>query len=145
VFSVEVSYGLREYLSCLRDFVPAVRTARWRGVEPHQLEPGEVRLPWRQRPMLFLAGLAMYFYKTRKVGTCTFTVGEDGLERKSRLGTLSVDWKDVRCVYKLRRAYLVALEKGATPIPYRVLSGEQRNEFESLLERNGVKTARFGS
>lgn len=142
MFNVDVSYGLREYQSFLRDFVPITKVAHWRGIAPHEVEPGSAQLPRHERVGLWLAGLASYFYKTRKLGRCTFTVDEQGLSRESRLGTLTVAWEDVPCVYELRRAFLFAVNAGAVPIPYRVLTAEQTAELRALLERNGVKVVR---
>jgi hypothetical protein len=50
-------------------------------------------------------------------------------------------WSDVAAVRRYRRGYLLLLDKGAVPIPYRCLDRGQADAFRRLaLERAGFVT-----
>ncbi|HEY4530522.1 MAG TPA: YcxB family protein [Luteimonas sp.] len=75
-----------------------------------------------------VASLA-YTYKMSRVGRCHFVVTASGLSRRTRLGTSSIEWSSVRAVHTYTRGYLVELQQGAVPIPFRVLDARQRALF----------------
>lgn len=75
-----------------------------------------------------VAGVA-FVYKVGRLGRCDFVITPAGLSRRTKLGTSSVEWSSVRAVHTYTPGYLVELEQGAVPIPFRVLSGKQRDLF----------------
>lgn len=77
----------------------------------------------------------MLFYKRLRLGTCRFIVSEDGMTRSSKMGTKSVSWPEVQRVSECSVAYLIELEKGAMPIPFRCMNVEQRESFDALVAR----------
>ena len=68
-----------------------------------------------------------FFYKMGRVGRCDFVITSTGLSRRTKLGTSSVEWSSVKAVHTYTPGYLVELQQGAVPIPFRVLGREQRD------------------
>lgn len=79
----------------------------------------------------FLASLA-FFYKTGRLGQCDFVISSAGLSRQTKIGMSSIPWSSVRAVHTYSPGYLVELDQGAVPIPFRVLSEQQRALFHTF-------------
>ena len=77
-------------------------------------------------------GTAMYFYKTWRLGPCTFLIDDGGITRTSNDGAHAITWLQVKSVIKYGSSFLIELEDGAMPIPYRVLSADQKLAIETL-------------
>lgn len=129
----EVAYRLREYLAFVGD---------------HAVDTDDfVRRAPRWKIRLFrvaLAGIASvaFVVKTRRLGACRFEIDAGGLRRTTRRGASDVPWERVKAVHVYRPGYLVELQHGAVPIPFRVLDPSQRAAFEAFagprLVRSGL-------
>lgn len=73
-----------------------------------------------------------FVYKSSRVGRCDFTIDAAGVSRRTRRGPGSVAWARVKAVHIYSPGFLVELESGAMPIPFRVLSLEQQKQFRLL-------------
>ncbi|MFG6485080.1 YcxB family protein [Roseateles sp. BYS78W] len=116
-----VSYGLREYLSIVADFIPIALRERGKPCE---------RIGFGTRLMLAVLVPPVFLFKKLAIGDCRFSVDEHGLTRHSRRQPLALPWGDVLAVYPLSRGYLVRKASGAMPLPYRCFSDEERQRFE---------------
>jgi hypothetical protein len=70
-----------------------------------------------------------FFYKMSRVGRCDFIVDSSGVTRHSKNGAGSVPWPKVKAVHIYSPGYLIELQSGAMPIPFRVLDLDQRELF----------------
>lgn len=75
---------------------------------------------------------AGFFRKMRRVGECRFVIDSAGLSRRSKNGVGSVPWSRVKAIHTYTPGFLVELESGAMPVPFRVLSDRQRELFCTL-------------
>jgi hypothetical protein len=134
-----VSYGLREYMSFVRDF----------GVWHQATDGGKKQLSSSSRGVyarfvhsatVYLLAPPIFITKKRAVGDCKFNIDEDRILRQSKSGDLELSWKQVLRVHRLTRAYLVQEERGAMPLPYRAFTHTQLEQFESILEKNSIAT-----
>lgn len=118
-----VTYRLREYLDFVTehsfDTEEALRSTR--GLKRHLIKMA-------QRAIATIG----FFYKMSRVGPCHFVIDVAGLNRRSKNGEGSVPWSRVKAVHTYTRGFLVELESGAMPIPFRVLSDQQRESFCAL-------------
>ena len=136
---LSVSYGLREYISFVRDF----------GVWHQATEGGKTEFMPGKRgayarfihtATVYLLAPPIFIVKKRAVGECKFTIDENRVLRQSKSGDVELPWTQVQRVHRLTRAYLIQEEEGAMPIPYRAFTHEQLEEFESILHRNCITT-----
>lgn len=124
--SFQVSYRLFEYLAFLREEIAmelaldgdstGVRVSR--------------RDLWLARAASSVIGVFAFAYKVSRVGTCRFSIDRDFIVRESKSGKLALPWSDIVAVKRFRPGYLFAKAKGAMPVPYRVLTREQRDAIE---------------
>ena len=118
-----VSYRLREYL---------------RFVTEHSFDTEEELRNTHgvKRKLLELVQMAIatvgFFYKMSRVGRCHFVIDSDGVSRRSKRGSGSVPWSRVKAIHTYSPGYLMELEHGAMPIPFRVLSARQREVLRTL-------------
>ncbi|HIY71465.1 MAG TPA: YcxB family protein [Candidatus Luteimonas excrementigallinarum] len=70
-----------------------------------------------------------FLHKMSRLGECDFVITAAGLSRRTKLGTSSVPWSSVKAVHTCTPGYLVELQQGAVPIPFRVLDQQQRELF----------------
>ena len=133
-----VTYGFREYVSVVSDhaFTEMCRQAVKRGKTPP--ESPSVLL----RATLLAILPFVFWFKTRKVGTCAFAISESGLERKCKMGANSVAWSEVKEIHRYSQAYLVLTAKGGYPLPYRCFSGESAQALERLVLAHQVQLGR---
>lgn len=134
-----VSYRLREYLSFVRDF----------GIWHQATGGGKSELRAGQRGALarlihtatvYLIAPPIFIMKKRAVGDCEFNIDEHRVLRRSKSGDVELQWKDVVRVHRLTQACLVQEEQGAMPLPYRAFTPGQLEQFESILQKNAVRT-----
>lgn len=123
------SYGLREYLAVLTDYLPIALRERGRPCE---------RLGWGARLMLTLVATPQFLYKKWRIGDCRFEIDALGLSRQSRSGPLVVPWREVLEVHRLGSAYLVGKDTGKMPLPYRCFGPGERARFEGWAAAAGV-------
>lgn len=81
---------------------------------------------------MLVLGTPIFLFKKRRMPSCSFRIDGGGIERTSRAGTFVRAWPDVRTVRRYRRGYLLLLDKGALPIPYRCMDQAQQEAFRKL-------------
>lgn len=132
-----VAYGLGEYLSIVRDRLDFLARRDKPGV---RRRPGG-RLATAVCVAMFATPI--FYMKKRRMPVCEFRIDASGIERSTRQGLFVRRWDQVEGVRRYRRGYLVMFAQGAIPIPFRCLTGEQRERLRALfLARTGNWTAR---
>ncbi len=120
-FTFSVTYQLKEYLEVVRAHARALqlskKVSRFKNL--------------RDEAIIATFGTVMFFYKTWRVGACTFTLNNDGVTRASKGGAFTIPWSSVEAVRKYDSSYLIDTADGAMPIPFRVLSADQKRAIES--------------
>ena len=119
----DVTYRLREYLeiSSAHVFEPAIPS------DASKLE----RISYRT--LFTVVATVLFFYKSHRVGTCSFTLDATGITRRSKGGEFSFLWSDVTAVYQYGPGYIIAKGKGEMPIPFRVMSEQQKKSVAALV------------
>lgn len=131
LISFEVYYRADEYVSIVSEYALFRRGQKIR--KKSKPVPASVRLPWDQKLAIrFLAPLVLR-YKMRKLGTCTFRIDEDQIQRTSKQGTLTIPWHDVVAIHRFSRAYLIEKHRGAVPLPYRCLDAAKAAALDELV------------
>jgi len=126
-----VNYRLGEYLTIVRSHVLATAFPPNLGRLQRVFSLG----------LLSVVSTVLFFYKSWRVGTCTFKIDGAGITRDSKGGSFTVPWSDVTAIYKRDPGYLIAKEKGAMPIPFRVLSADQLSRLATLVAPHLVRGA----
>jgi hypothetical protein len=116
-----VSYGLREYLAVLMDYLPVALRESGRPCE---------RLGWTARLVVMLVATPKFLYKKWSIGDCRFEIDGLRLNRQSRSGPIVLPWNEVLEVHRLGGAYLVRKASGMMPLPYRCFGHGERERFE---------------
>ena len=126
--TISVSYGLGEYLSVVRDHMPAM-------MEEMIAEGKLKRMPSKLwYPFLLIIPMFAFFYKKHRVGDCEFVIDEQGVRRTARDGTMMVPWSKFIAVRRYSRCFLLDKgAKGAMPLPYRCFSPEQMVAMEGFI------------
>lgn len=125
-----VRYRLLEYVQLVSAHMQA-ELARRKRAEGKQLKGGERRL---LQALLWLICPLMFFYKTLKVGACSFVIDEAGLVRACSGGQIKLPWSQVAAVYEYPAGYLVLECDGAMLVPFRALSPQQRVDLAALIQ-----------
>ncbi|MFK3738055.1 YcxB family protein [Massilia sp. TN1-12] len=94
---------------------------------------------------MLVLGTPLFLFKKRRMPSCSFRIGCGGIERTSRTGTLVRAWSDVTTVRRYRRGYLLLLDKGAVPIPYRCMDKAQQEAFRKLARAPVISVSRAGA
>lgn len=124
-----VRYRLGEYLSFSSEhaFATQQELRELTGVRRHLAQA-----------LLKAVATGLFVYKSARVGRCHFRIDAVNIRRRSRGGEGAVAWSQVKAVHAYSRGYLIELQQGAMPVPFRVLSAGQREMFRSLAgERMG--------
>lgn len=135
LLEVSVSYKLAEYLRVVSEFEPRSATHQ-KMLRKTKSSPWARLLPsakWFERFVIAVVGVPVFLFKQASVGTCVFRIDRERIERTSKTGTLARPWSRVALVHRLSGAYLVELEHGGMPLPYRCFTPEQRSAFELLV------------
>lgn len=122
-----VAYGLREYLGIVHDHLDFLA---------RRDKPGARRWPGgRLATTVCIALLAtpIFYMKKRNMPVCEFHIDANGIERSTRQGAVVRRWDQVEGVRRYRHGYLVTFAKGAIPIPFRCLTGEQQERLRALF------------
>jgi hypothetical protein len=88
------------------------------------------------RLFLFAVASLAFAYKSRKVGSCSFRFDANGVRRRSKVGEMTIPWERIVAVTRFSQCYLMELERGGLPVPYRCLDAGQREAFERLVREN---------
>lgn len=78
-------------------------------------------------------GTPAYAVKRYLMPECRFSIDAGGIRRESARVCLSLTWDDIDAVRTYRRGYLLLLERGALPIPFRCLSAGQASRLRALV------------
>jgi hypothetical protein len=97
-----------------------------------KLPSGRIKISLWDNIVAHLFGLLIFTIKVRKVGLCTFKFTESGFERNSNVGEKFIPWDKVLYVHQLTEAYLMELEQGFIPLPYRCFDKNQA-KFKNLI------------
>jgi hypothetical protein len=163
-----VSYTLAEYMSILRGHVgfilrhmPAAKRRRqtWvplalgvlAGLLAWAAGPGWVgyalaaggalaflSLPFTLELWIALFAPPVFLLKKRRMPVCEFRIDGHGIERSSRLGTLSKTWDEVKMVRRYERGYLLMFARGGLPIPFRCLDQRQQEQLRAYTTGRGT-------
>lgn len=140
---LRVRYQLGEYKQLVVEFKPRSSTNKAAAdrfnSSPFWTHPVVVRVA------LILIVTPVFFYKTWRVGECRFVVDRQGITRSGDGHVAKYSWDEVTHVHRLSCAYLIELEEGAMPLPYRVFTEEQRAAFEALVPTERLWTPARGS
>jgi len=91
--------------------------------------------------LLRTAGTVGFAWKASRVGRCRFELDADGIHRHTRRGPGSVPWSRVKALHTYTLGFLVELEEGALPLPFRVLGAGQRDGILRLAKAADVTCA----
>nr|WP_314540484.1 YcxB family protein [uncultured Massilia sp.] len=94
--------------------------------------------PVTLRFWMLVLGTPIFLFKKWRMPSCSFRIDGAGIERTSRAGTFVRAWSDVAAVRRYRRGYLLLLDKGAVPIPYRCLDQTQQEAFRKLARAPAI-------
>lgn len=132
------------------EFTVRYRFCEWLAfVRPSMLEeiqaegklPGRTQLPWWVVAMALPMLGPIFFYKKFKLPVCTFSIGRDCITRQAGGSTKQVAWSEVKRVKAYPPGYLLCMEKGGMPIPFRCLAASQRSDLERLFATHGLLAA----
>ena len=118
-----VTYRLDEYLAIVRSHALGIATPK----DASALQGLTTRL------LVAVVGSVMFLVKSHRIGTCHFKIDQAGINRRSKQGETSVPWSDVITVYRYPSGYLIQMGRGGMPIPFRVLSEDQRELLSSMI------------
>jgi len=85
------------------------------------------------KAVFVVIGTVLFLFKSYRVGTCHFTIDAEAVSRRSKTGLLRLPWSEVVAVYQYEVGYLIFKDRGAMPIPFRVLSPNQREGLAALV------------
>lgn len=120
-----VCYRFTEWLTFVRAHIRTVAIAKGKLKEGQKL-PKYIYLFTPLALMIFL-------YKKNKVPQCTFFIDQDGLTRSVRGKAKTYSWDKFTAAYSYAPGIILALKKGAMPIPRRCFSASQWLQLKTLI------------
>jgi hypothetical protein len=120
-----VCYRFTEWLTFVRAYIRTVAIAQGKLKEGQKL-PKYIYLFMPLALMIFL-------YKKHKVPQCTFSIDQDGVTRSVRGKAKTYSWDKFTAAYPYAPGIILALKKGAMPIPRRCLSASQWLQLKTLI------------
>ncbi|SEN27256.1 hypothetical protein SAMN05428959_101960 [Duganella sp. CF517] len=82
-----------------------------------------------------VAGALWYYLRVRHAAASAIDIDEQQIKRTGASGTSVWSWRDVREVRPYPTGYLMRLADTAMPIPYRLLSVDQRARFRVMIQK----------
>lgn len=82
-----------------------------------------------------VAGALWYYLRVRHASASAIDIDEQQIRRSGDGGTAVWSWRDVREVRPYPTGYLLRLADTSMPIPYRLLSADQRARFRAMIQR----------
>ena len=103
------------------------------------------RYPWLQSKVLEKLLMvtfvpAVFLFKKHKVGRCRFVIDTSGISRTCKAGEITIPWAEVQAIHTLSQAYMVELDKGAMPLPFRCFESQCRSRFAEVVPKNLIAT-----
>jgi hypothetical protein len=133
MLSITVNYIWSEYLNVITEFAPINSYKEKHG----KLPSSKIKISLWDTIVAHLFGSLIFAIKVRKVGLCTFKFSANGFERKSNVGEKFIAWDKVLHIHQLTDAYLMELEQGFIPLPFRCF-GDHKLEFENIVSNKLV-------
>lgn len=128
---LHIRYQLREYKQIVLEFRPR-STGNSGGTGCAEASSKREQALLTRLAVALIAPPA-FFFKSWRVGRCTFVVDSDGVTRSGANHKATYRWDEVMHLHRLSSAYMIELDVGAMPLPYRVFAVGQRQTFESFL------------
>ena len=120
-----VRYRLPEYLHMVR--ARALSNPDFAGCTPAQQK--------MLLPVLTLACAALFFRKSWLVGECHFRIDQNGITRRSKGNrVVHLPWGEVSGFKEFPVGFLIEKGESGMPVPFRVLSADQRQKLGELLQ-----------
>lgn len=85
--------------------------------------------------LLIILATFLFFLKSWRIGRCRFVIDQEQISRQSNGGTVTLPWSQLINVNRFERGWLLDKGDGAMPIPFRVLTVEQREFLTNLIDR----------
>ena len=126
---VAIEYRLAEYIGILDEFASRTSAA----------ESGRSRLStfWNSAPVrrlgLRLLAPPIFYIKQLAVGASVFEFDAVGLRRLSKGRLSERRWSQVKALHVLSQAYLIELDEGLLPLPFRAFSEAQHRAFSDAV------------
>lgn len=133
MLSIKLNYIWSEYINVITEFAPINLYKEKHGKFPSS----KIKISLWDNIVAHLFGSLIFAIKVRKVGLCTFKFCANGFERKSNLGNKFIPWDKVLHIHQLTDAYLMELEQGFIPLPYRCFENHH-TEFKNLISNKFV-------
>lgn len=127
--TVRVEYTRAEYVSIVSEIAMAQLACQRAAAGKPAKRPGIF-----SRGLMVVMLSAGFAYKKRKMPVCDFTISADGIERITRMGTLTMPWSAVVAIHRCALGYVVMKKTGGIPLPYRCFSAEQASTLAALIE-----------
>lgn len=125
-----VSYSLSEYLSMVQEHYPSALAEYYsRRGKPTK------RMSRLAKLLVVLVASVAFYFKKRRMHVCHFTVDGERIQRVTQDGVLNILWTDVVAVRRYTQGYMVQKFRGAIPLPYRCLTGDQRKLLEVFMQQ----------
>lgn len=131
-------------------FPAACRFSEYRAFALEHIERIQRSRPSRAgRIVIYLSALAAYWVKSLKVRRSEIAIDSNGLRRRSSGGERTFPWSEVKAVHRMTPGYLIELDRGAIPVPYRCIShdagiGGLLAAKSGELERREAASSKFG-
>lgn len=125
-----VSYSLSEYLSMVQDHYP-------NALAEYYSQRGKPikRLSRLAKLLVGLVASIAFYFKKRRMPVCHFTIDGERIQRVTPDGVLNIPWTDIVAVRRYTQGYMLQKSRGAVPLPYRCLAGDQRKLLEVFIQR----------
>lgn len=88
---------------------------------------------WHHYLLLYVLAPPIFLYKKTRVGDCIFKIDKDGIRRDSKTGVKVIEWGTIKDIHKLSSTYLIELNQGALPIPFRCFKSDEQDLFLSYI------------
>lgn len=119
----KVQYGLGEYIAFMwQHSARLIRRRRMRGLPAWWMT---VKSTWHAALNFIMLRRSRHVYE--------FTVDAHGIVRSNGTGVTLVPWHDVSAIRRYSRGYMMVLQRGTLPIPYRCLNELQRQTMDRFV------------
>ncbi|MGO4380982.1 YcxB family protein [Pseudoduganella sp. RAF53_2] len=134
--NIRIKYRLGEYLSLIHSHALA-EVARRKAKQGKAIGRIDSLLA---RGAVWLFGPPIFAFKVLKVGECSFAIDESGLVRQSKTGEMVLPWSSVVALHEYPVGYIIMKANGGLPIPFRVLTTEQRELLATYIKQQAGMT-----
>lgn len=126
----KVQYGLSEYVAFMwQHSARLIRRRRIHGLPAWWMT---LKSTWHAALNFIMLRRSRHVYE--------FTIDPHGIVRSNGTGVTLVPWPDVSAIRRYSRGYMMVLQRGTLPIPYRCLDEVQRQTMDRFV--TAVRQAR---